>query len=170
MFGAVTDMASRSHYLWLGATFTKFYEHSGSKRPDVTASSTATGHPSGAVLGPMGLAHACRACRRTLRSICFSRNRYLTNSSSPSFPWPIGARHLPQLHRRFRSSSCYLPEHGLPLSERARSFCREFQLLVVSAQTQGEIIMVLLLLLVASVSLPTRAEIRSIDITIFGID
>jgi hypothetical protein len=35
MFGAVTGMASRSHYLWLGATFTKFYEHSGSKRPDV---------------------------------------------------------------------------------------------------------------------------------------
>jgi len=28
----------------------------------------------------------------------------------------------------------------------------------------------LLLLLVASVSLPTRAEIRSIDITIFGMD
>ena len=35
MFGAVTGMASRSHYLWLGGTFTKFYEHSGSKRPDV---------------------------------------------------------------------------------------------------------------------------------------
>jgi len=39
MFGAVTGMASRSHYVWLGATFTKFYEHShqegGSKRPDV---------------------------------------------------------------------------------------------------------------------------------------
>jgi len=35
MFGAVTGMASRSHYLWLGATLTKFYEHSGSKRPDV---------------------------------------------------------------------------------------------------------------------------------------
>jgi len=35
MFGAVTGIASRSHYLWLGATFTKFYEHSGSKRPDV---------------------------------------------------------------------------------------------------------------------------------------
>jgi hypothetical protein len=33
--GAVTGMASRSHYLWLGATFTKFYEHAGSKRPDV---------------------------------------------------------------------------------------------------------------------------------------
>jgi hypothetical protein len=35
MFGAVTGMASRSHYVWLGATFTKFYQHSGSKRPDV---------------------------------------------------------------------------------------------------------------------------------------
>ena len=35
MFGAVTGMASRSHYLWLGATYTKFYEHSGSRRPDV---------------------------------------------------------------------------------------------------------------------------------------
>jgi len=35
MFGAVTGMASRSHYLWLGATLTKFYEHSRSKRPDV---------------------------------------------------------------------------------------------------------------------------------------
>jgi hypothetical protein len=35
MFGAVTGMASRSHYVWLGGTFTKFYEHSESKRPDV---------------------------------------------------------------------------------------------------------------------------------------
>jgi hypothetical protein len=35
MFGAVTGMASLSHYLWLGATFTKFYEHNGDKRPDV---------------------------------------------------------------------------------------------------------------------------------------
>jgi hypothetical protein len=35
MFGAVTGMASRSHYLWLGSTFTKFYEHNGDRRPDV---------------------------------------------------------------------------------------------------------------------------------------
>ncbi|MBS1839424.1 MAG: hypothetical protein JSS69_12850 [Acidobacteria bacterium] len=35
MFGAVTGMASRSHYVWLGSTFTKFYKHSGDKRPDV---------------------------------------------------------------------------------------------------------------------------------------
>jgi len=35
MVGVVTGMASRSHYLWLGTTFTKFYEHSGDRRPDV---------------------------------------------------------------------------------------------------------------------------------------
>jgi hypothetical protein len=35
MFGAVTGMASRSHYIWIGSTFTKFYEHGGDKRPDV---------------------------------------------------------------------------------------------------------------------------------------
>lgn len=35
MFGAVTGMASRSHYLWLGSTYTKFFEHDGDKRPDV---------------------------------------------------------------------------------------------------------------------------------------
>jgi hypothetical protein len=35
MFGLVTGMASRSHYVWLGATYTKFYEHDGDKRPDV---------------------------------------------------------------------------------------------------------------------------------------
>lgn len=35
MFGAVTGMASRSHYLWLGGTFTKFFEHDGFKRPNV---------------------------------------------------------------------------------------------------------------------------------------
>jgi hypothetical protein len=35
MFGAVTGMASRSHYIWLGATYTKFFEHHGDKRPDV---------------------------------------------------------------------------------------------------------------------------------------
>lgn len=35
MFGAVTGLASRSHYLWLGSTFTKFYEHNGDRRADV---------------------------------------------------------------------------------------------------------------------------------------
>ena len=35
MAGVVSGMASRSHYLWLGSTFTKFYEHGGDRRPDV---------------------------------------------------------------------------------------------------------------------------------------
>jgi hypothetical protein len=35
MIGVVTGMASRSHYIWLGSTFTKFYEHSGDRRPSV---------------------------------------------------------------------------------------------------------------------------------------
>jgi hypothetical protein len=35
MFGLVSGMASRSHYVWLGGTYTKFYEHNGAKRPDV---------------------------------------------------------------------------------------------------------------------------------------
>jgi hypothetical protein len=35
MFGVVTGMASLSNYVWLGTTYTKFYEHNGDKRPDV---------------------------------------------------------------------------------------------------------------------------------------
>ena len=35
MLGAVTGTASRSHYLWLGGTYTKFFEHNGDRRPDV---------------------------------------------------------------------------------------------------------------------------------------
>lgn len=35
MFGVVTGMASLSNYLWLGSTYTKFYERNGDKRPDV---------------------------------------------------------------------------------------------------------------------------------------
>jgi len=35
MVGAVTGRASLSHYVWLGATFTKFGEHNGNQRPDV---------------------------------------------------------------------------------------------------------------------------------------
>jgi hypothetical protein len=35
MFGAVTGMASRIHYIWLGATFTTFYQHNGDKRPNL---------------------------------------------------------------------------------------------------------------------------------------
>jgi hypothetical protein len=35
MFGAVTGIASRSPYVWLGATFTNFYQHDGEKRPNV---------------------------------------------------------------------------------------------------------------------------------------
>ena len=35
MVGAVTGRASLSHYVWLGATFTKFAEHNGDMRPNV---------------------------------------------------------------------------------------------------------------------------------------
>jgi hypothetical protein len=35
MLGVVSGMASRSNYVWLGSTYTKFYEHDGDKRPDV---------------------------------------------------------------------------------------------------------------------------------------
>jgi hypothetical protein len=35
MIGGVTGRASLSHYVWVGSTFTKFFEHEGSKRPDV---------------------------------------------------------------------------------------------------------------------------------------
>jgi len=35
MVGAVTGVASRSHYFWLGGTFTHFYEHNGDQRPNV---------------------------------------------------------------------------------------------------------------------------------------
>jgi hypothetical protein len=35
MVGAVTGMASRSNYIWIGSTFTKFYNHNGDRRPDV---------------------------------------------------------------------------------------------------------------------------------------
>jgi hypothetical protein len=35
MLGAVTGTASRSNYLWLGGTYTKFFEHNGDRRPGV---------------------------------------------------------------------------------------------------------------------------------------
>ena len=35
MVGVVSGMASRSNYLWLGTTYTNFYERNGDKRPDV---------------------------------------------------------------------------------------------------------------------------------------
>ncbi len=35
MVGVVTGTASRSHYVWAGSTFTKFYEGNGDRRPDV---------------------------------------------------------------------------------------------------------------------------------------
>jgi len=35
MFGVVSGMASLSNYVWLGSTYTKFYEHNGDRRPDV---------------------------------------------------------------------------------------------------------------------------------------
>ncbi len=35
MVGGVTGTASLSHYLWLGATYTKYFEHDGSQRPKV---------------------------------------------------------------------------------------------------------------------------------------
>ena len=46
MIGVVTGMASRSNYLWLGSTFTKFYEHNGDRRPDVLDYSLVVGERS----------------------------------------------------------------------------------------------------------------------------
>ena len=50
MFGVVTGMASRSNYVWLGSTYTKFYERNGDKRPDVLNYSLVYGYrpPNGA--------------------------------------------------------------------------------------------------------------------------
>jgi hypothetical protein len=44
MLGAVTGRASLSHYVWLGATYTKFAEHDGDKRPDVFVYSLVYGY------------------------------------------------------------------------------------------------------------------------------
>jgi hypothetical protein len=44
MFGVVSGMASRSHYFWLGTTFTRFYVSNGAKRPDVLAYSLVYGY------------------------------------------------------------------------------------------------------------------------------
>jgi hypothetical protein len=35
MVGAVTGLASRSHYVWIGSTFTHFYERNSEQRPNV---------------------------------------------------------------------------------------------------------------------------------------
>jgi hypothetical protein len=44
MFGAVTGMASLSHYLWVGGTYTKFFEHNGDRRPGVVDYSLVYGY------------------------------------------------------------------------------------------------------------------------------
>lgn len=44
MAGAVTGIASRSHYVWVGASFTKFFESGGDRRPDVLSYSLVYGY------------------------------------------------------------------------------------------------------------------------------
>lgn len=44
MAGVVTGVASRSHYLWAGGSFTKFFESGGDRRPDVLAYSLVYGY------------------------------------------------------------------------------------------------------------------------------
>jgi hypothetical protein len=44
MLGAVTGTASRSNYLWLGATYTKFFEHNSDRRPGVLSYSLVYGY------------------------------------------------------------------------------------------------------------------------------
>jgi hypothetical protein len=44
MAGAVTGIASRSHYIWAGGSFTKFFPDSGDRRPDVLAYSLVYGY------------------------------------------------------------------------------------------------------------------------------
>ena len=44
MAGAVTGVASRSHYLWAGGSFTKYFETNGDRRPDILAYSLVYGY------------------------------------------------------------------------------------------------------------------------------
>jgi hypothetical protein len=44
MLGAVTGTASRSNYLWLGGTYTQFFEHNGDRRPAVLSYSVVYGY------------------------------------------------------------------------------------------------------------------------------
>ena len=175
MVGAVTGRASLSHYVWLGATFTKFAEHNGNKRPDVFDYSLVYGYRP-----PKWRRTPDKWDWRLFGELVGERsNRFLQanttvaeHASAPSLSRPVSTWNLSQLHSQLRCTVPDLSGRRARVAERTRAFRGQFQLSAVPAFTLGDemkkaiALFSTFLLLVASAS----AEIKSIDITIFGMD
>jgi len=119
----------------------------------------------------MGLAPLRRTGGRTIASISGSERDSFRDASTSGIHRSFGARDLSQLHREFRGAGADLPEFGFGVPERACALRSELQLPTVSTLTLGDgyekndsaIAAV-------DVCGFCVCGIRSIDITIFGMD
>ena len=136
MFGVVSGMASRSHYVWLGSTFTKFYEHNGDRRPDVLDYSLVYGYRPQKWRRPPD-----KWDWRLFGELVGERsNRFLQakrpvakHASPPSVPRTYGTRNFSQLHRQLRCAVPDLSKRRFCISEGARSLRVQHQLLAFPA-------------------------------------
>src|SRR5215468_9292086 len=121
----------------------------------------------------MGLAAVCRTRRRTFGPLCRRESCPPADRSPPAVPWANTAWYPSQLHHQLWGASSDLSIRRFALPARTRAVRGEFQLFGVSVFSRRERQMkriASLLLLCGALELPARAEIRSMDITIFGMD
>ena len=122
MFGAVTGMASRSNYVWIGSTFTKFYERNGDKRPDVLDYSLVYGYRPAKWRRPpdkwdwrlFGELVGERSGRFVSAERCCSRHR-----GAPGFCGPYRAGNLSELYGQLWCAVSGLSRCRFFVSERA---------------------------------------------------
>ena len=120
MLGIVSGMASRSHYVWLGSTYTKFYEHNGGQTPRCTQLQSGvrlSARQVATTTGQMGLEIVRRIGWRTLESLPPGKRSSREHASAPGIPRANRSGNLSQLHRQFRRSVSDLSERRFGVSK-----------------------------------------------------
>src|ERR1700756_934524 len=120
----------------------------------------------------MGLEIVRRVGRRTFQQISAIERSCRKHRGSPSFRRADGARDFSQIHCELRRSVAYLSKRRGFIPEGTRSLRGQLQLFAVSTRTLRRLMRKLSAVLTSLLILASSAvaEIRSIDIKIFGMD
>jgi hypothetical protein len=139
MVGAVTGRASLSHYVWLGATFTKFGDHDGNQRPDVFDYSFVYGYrpPKWRRTPDNGTGDYSGNWWASILTSSNRQTRLWRTRSAPSLSRPFSPWNLSQLHDQLWCPVPDLSGRRCRMAEGACAFRSQFQLSAIPALTLG---------------------------------
>ena len=133
LVGGVSGVASRSHYVWAGATYQRYAESKGDRRPDLLSFRCLRLPPSCLAhrLSALGLAGLRGIHRRANRCAATRKRRCVRQPGATDVSRSQRAGGVPGRWNRSRNAVSPLSRCGAAVSARAFSLCRQFCLLLL---------------------------------------